>query len=61
MLFREDMEEGDDGSVTVTFGATDIEWAVSTVLSYSGLAIALEPQELCDLVAERAEWIAGQY
>jgi predicted DNA-binding transcriptional regulator YafY len=57
--FWEEMEEKPNGSLEVVFAAADMEWAVSTVLSYSGLAVALEPEELCQLVKQRAEAIVA--
>jgi predicted DNA-binding transcriptional regulator YafY len=57
----EEIAEQPDGSVIVTFAAANMEFAVSTVLAYSGSAIALEPPELCLLVRERAEAIEKQY
>ena len=60
-LYWEKLEEQADGSVVVSFSAADIEWAISTVLSYSGLATVLEPSELRRLVQERATRIAEQY
>jgi predicted DNA-binding transcriptional regulator YafY len=50
-----------DGGVLVTLVTPDLEWAVSTVLAYSGLAVAVAPPELRDLVRERAQVVAAQY
>lgn len=55
------LEEQPDGSVVVTFATPELEWAASIVLSYSSLAVVLEPPELRELVRERASAIAAQY
>ena len=55
------LEEQPDGSVIVAFSVPDLEWAVSSVLSYGSLVEALEPQELRRLVVERARAVAELY
>ena len=59
--FWETMEEGEDGSVVVTFIVPEFDWAVSTVLSFNGRALVLEPDELRRRIAEQAREIAEQY
>ncbi len=53
------LEEQPDGSVVVAIAVPDLNWAASIVLSYGGWAVAVEPGELCDLVRQQAEHIAG--
>ncbi len=57
----ESVEEHPDGSVTITFTVPDLDWAASIVLSYGGLAVALEPEELRRRVRERARTIFDKY
>lgn len=59
--FWETMEEEPDGSLVVTFAVSDLRWAAGVVLSYGGLAVALEPPELRETVREWATYMAGQY
>ena len=55
------LEEEPDGSVIVVFSVPDLEWAVSSVLSYGSLVEALEPKELRRLIAERARAVTELY
>ena len=57
----ETITEDIDGGLLVTLVTPDLLWAASTVLAYSGLAVAVAPPELCDLVCERAQAIAQQH
>jgi predicted DNA-binding transcriptional regulator YafY len=59
--FWETVEEQPDGSVIVTFSTPDLDWAAGVVLRYCYPGVVLEPQELRDLVQERARAIADQY
>ena len=57
--YWDSLEEQADGSVIVTSGVPDLDWAASIVLSYGGWVAALEPPELRDRVHERAGSIAA--
>jgi predicted DNA-binding transcriptional regulator YafY len=59
--FWETLEEQPDGSVVVTFAASDLEWPASVALGYGSQAVVLEPEELRCLVRERASATAAQY
>jgi predicted DNA-binding transcriptional regulator YafY len=59
--FWEEMEQQPDGSVVVTFAATNLEWPARLAFSYGPHAIVLEPKELRCLVRERARAIAAWY
>jgi predicted DNA-binding transcriptional regulator YafY len=52
------LEEQPDGSITVTFAIPDIEAAANIIMSYGYLAVVLEPEDLRELVRERARAIA---
>jgi predicted DNA-binding transcriptional regulator YafY len=54
-------EEQLDGSVIVGFATPDLEAATSVVLRYGFPAVVLEPEELRELVRERARAVAAQY
>jgi predicted DNA-binding transcriptional regulator YafY len=54
------LEEQPDGSIIVTLTIPDLEVAASLVLSYGYLAVVLEPEELRELVRERASAIAAR-
>jgi predicted DNA-binding transcriptional regulator YafY len=58
--YWETLEEQPDGSVIVTFATPELEAAASVVLSYGYPAVVLEPEELRELVRERARVIAAQ-
>jgi predicted DNA-binding transcriptional regulator YafY len=55
------VEEQPDGSVIVTFASPDLESAASIVLGYATLAVVLEPEDLRELVRERARGIVARY
>jgi predicted DNA-binding transcriptional regulator YafY len=59
--YWETLEEQPDGSVMVIFATNDMEFAASTALSYSGLAVVEAPEELRRLVAERAARITEMH
>jgi predicted DNA-binding transcriptional regulator YafY len=59
--YWESVEEQPDGSVVVSFATPDLDWAASIVLRYGYQAVVLEPEELRELVRERASAIAAQY
>jgi predicted DNA-binding transcriptional regulator YafY len=56
-----DLTEHDDGSVTVSFGVSELDWATGWVLSYGRAATVLEPPELVARVREAAAAIAQRY
>jgi predicted DNA-binding transcriptional regulator YafY len=56
-----DLQEQSDGSIVVTYVVPSLDWAARTALSYGQFVVVLEPEELCQLVAERARAIAAQY
>ncbi len=55
------MDEQPDGSVVVTFGAAELEWAARVALSYGPHVDVLEPAELRQRVREWARAIASRY
>jgi predicted DNA-binding transcriptional regulator YafY len=57
----ESMEEQSDGSVIVAYSTPSLDWAARTALSYGPRVRVLEPEELRQLVRERACAIAAQY
>lgn len=59
--FWDTLEEQPDGSLIVTFSVSNLPWAAGVVLSYGGLAIALDPPELRETVQEWAAYMAQQY
>jgi predicted DNA-binding transcriptional regulator YafY len=50
-----------DGSVTVTFGASGMDWVTGWVLSYGAHALVLEPPELVEKVRETTRAITERY
>jgi predicted DNA-binding transcriptional regulator YafY len=58
--YWDSLEEQPDGSVIVTFAVPEVEAAASIVMSYSYLAVVLEPEELRELVRERAMAMAAR-
>ncbi|MFL7790886.1 MAG: helix-turn-helix transcriptional regulator [Anaerolineae bacterium] len=54
-------DDGDDGSIVVRFGTTNLDWAVGWVLSYGSAAHALEPPELVERVRTTAEGVLQRY
>jgi predicted DNA-binding transcriptional regulator YafY len=59
--YWDSFEEQPDGSVVVTFATPDLEGAASVILRYGFPAVILEPEELRDLVRERAMAVAAYY
>jgi len=59
--FWEEVKEKPDGSVVVTFARPNLEMAARAALSYGPHVIVLEPEELRDLVGERARAVAALY
>jgi len=59
--YWDQIEEEPDGSLIVNFSTADMEFAASTVLSFSGLARVLEPQELQQIIHQRAIKIVSQH
>ena len=57
----ETVEPQPDGALIVTLAVPDLAWAASTVLAYGPIVEVLEPLELRQMVAERAEAIAQRY
>lgn len=57
----ETIEEQADGSIIVTFGATDMAWAARIALWHGPHAEVLAPAELRDQVRARAQATAEQY
>jgi predicted DNA-binding transcriptional regulator YafY len=51
----------DDGSITVQFGTTNLNWATGWVLSYGPMAKALEPPELVERVSKAAKDVWQRY
>jgi predicted DNA-binding transcriptional regulator YafY len=60
-IYWDDMQEQPDGSILVTMGVPDLNWAAATVLAYGPLVTVLEPASLRQLVAEWAQAIVKQY
>ncbi|NHZ71720.1 MAG: WYL domain-containing protein [Aquificales bacterium] len=50
-----------DGSLIVTFGAQDMNYAGSTIMSYGPLVEVLEPEDLREMLREWATAVAEQY
>ncbi len=59
--YWQSMETETDGSLTVTFGAQDMNYAASTIMSYGPLVEVLEPKELRQILHEWAAGIVAQY
>ena len=57
----ETTEEQSDGSLVVTFGATDLEWAARVALWYGPQVTVLEPEELRLLLGKLARTLADRY
>jgi predicted DNA-binding transcriptional regulator YafY len=55
------MEEQPDGSLVVTFGATDLAWAARIALWYGTQVTVLEPEALRKRMSEEAGAIAAKY
>jgi predicted DNA-binding transcriptional regulator YafY len=59
--YWDSLEEQADGSVVVAFATPDLEAAASIVLRYGFPASILEPEELRELVRERARAVVAHY
>ena len=57
----ETVEPQPDGGVIVTLAVPDMEWAASTALAYGPIVEVLEPPELRQMMAGRAQAIARLY
>jgi len=55
------MEEEPDGSLVVTFGASDLAWAARVALWYGPDVTVLEPEELRRRLKDLAGQVADQY
>jgi predicted DNA-binding transcriptional regulator YafY len=49
-----EIDDHDDGAITVRFGVAALDWATGWVLSYGSAAKALAPPELIDRVQQAA-------
>jgi predicted DNA-binding transcriptional regulator YafY len=56
-----DITEHDDGSLTVQFGVSGLDWATGWVLGYGHAAKVLAPPELVEKVQQEAIAIAQRY
>jgi predicted DNA-binding transcriptional regulator YafY len=56
-----DLEDHEDGSITVCMQVADLEWATGWVLSQGQAAEVLEPPELVERVRREAAAIASRY
>jgi predicted DNA-binding transcriptional regulator YafY len=52
--------EQPDGSIIVTFAIPELEAAANIIMNYGYLAVILEPEELRELVRERASAIVAR-
>ncbi|HEX2981829.1 MAG TPA: YafY family protein [Anaerolineaceae bacterium] len=55
------LEEQPDGSVQVTYGASDLEWAANIAMRFVHEATVWEPEALRVLLRERGERIAARH
>jgi predicted DNA-binding transcriptional regulator YafY len=55
------LEEHEDGSVTLSFDASDLAWPCRWVLAYQDKAQVINPPELADMVRRAAQAIAARY
>jgi predicted DNA-binding transcriptional regulator YafY len=55
------LEEHEDGSVTLSFEASELAWPCRWVLTYQDKATVVAPRELADLVRDTAQAIAQRY
>ena len=56
-----EITDNDDGSITVQFNTTNLDWAAGWVLSYGSTAKVLEPPELVERVRKAAEGALQKY
>ena len=59
--YWDSMETQPDGSLIVTFGAQDVNYAASTIMSYGPLVEVLEPADLRETLREWATAVVKQY
>jgi predicted DNA-binding transcriptional regulator YafY len=57
----QDLAEHDDGSVTLSFDASDLAWPCRWVLTYQDKATVVGPPELAAMVRDAARAIAARY
>jgi predicted DNA-binding transcriptional regulator YafY len=57
----QDLDEHQDGSVTLSFDTSDLAWPSRWVLSWQDSATVLGPAELVRMVREAAEAISARY
>lgn len=57
----QDLTEQEDGSVILSFDASDLAWPCRWVLTYQDRATVLGPPELADMVRQAAQAIAARY
>jgi predicted DNA-binding transcriptional regulator YafY len=55
------VNDHDDGSVTVEFGTSGLDWVTGWVLSYGSYAFVLEPPELVTRISEVSKAVAARY
>jgi predicted DNA-binding transcriptional regulator YafY len=55
------LEEQPDGSIIVTFAIPEMEVAANIIMNYGYLAVVLEPEDLRELVRERARAIVARH
>jgi predicted DNA-binding transcriptional regulator YafY len=55
------LEEHGDGSVTLSFDASDLAWPCRWVLTYQDKAKVMSPPELAEMVRRAAQAIAARY
>ena len=55
------LNDHEDGSVTVTFGTSGLDWVTRWVLSYGSHAYVLEPPELFSRIRDISQSIAVRY
>jgi predicted DNA-binding transcriptional regulator YafY len=57
----QELTEHNDGSVTLSFDASDLAWPCRWVLTYQDKAMVVGPPELADMVQDAAQAIAARY
>jgi predicted DNA-binding transcriptional regulator YafY len=57
----QELAEEDEGSVTLSFDASDLAWPCRWVLTYQDKATVLSPPELVAMVRDAAQAIASRY
>jgi predicted DNA-binding transcriptional regulator YafY len=55
------LTENPDGSVTVTFMSSDLDWSAGFVLRYGKAATVIKPPKLVEKVKKAAQAIAQKY